>query len=171
MNRVMACSCLATITSFSTIRKFVFVNYSGDPALQQFHGKVIALDIEDHHVPFPPLFILHEMRVRGFHPFQPVAPAMPDDIPWQDWISSDDVFSTIPSDNGDTLSMQPQPQFQPTTTSTGNASSDPGGRTLALNADAISDILAATHGMPSWRAGTTEENIQKYVTSIGVQDC
>jgi hypothetical protein len=68
------------------IRKFVFVNYSGKPSLQQFHGKAIALDIRDRHAPFPSTFIIHETRVRGFHPFRPVAPAMPDDSPWQDWI-------------------------------------------------------------------------------------
>jgi hypothetical protein len=38
------------------------------------------------------MFIIHEMRVRGFHPFQPVAPTVPDDIPWQDWILSNQVF-------------------------------------------------------------------------------
>ncbi|KAF8338519.1 hypothetical protein F5887DRAFT_982643 [Amanita rubescens] len=51
--------------------------------------------------------------------------------------------------------------------------------TLALNADVIADILAATRAMPSWKAcqvegtdwtGTAEENIQKYISSIGVQD-
>ncbi|KAG1823355.1 uncharacterized protein BJ212DRAFT_1444544 [Suillus subaureus] len=168
------------IRFFPDIRKFVFVNYSGDPALQRFHGKAIALDIRDHHAPFPSLFIIHEMRVRGFHPFQPVAPAMPDDIHWQDWISSHSVFDDVsgtfnrdgPLDNSNNLSMQPQTQSQPTTTSTGR-------RALALNADIISDILAATHAMPSWRAcqmegtswsGTAEENIHKYVSSIGVQD-
>jgi len=50
---------------------------------------------------------------------------------------------------------------------------------LALNPDVIADILAATRAMPSWKAcqmegtgwtGTAEENIQKYVSSIGVQD-
>jgi hypothetical protein len=52
--------------------------------LQDFHGKAIALDIRDHHAPFPSRFILHEMRVRGFHPFEPVQPTMPDDVLWQD---------------------------------------------------------------------------------------
>ncbi|KAG2039680.1 hypothetical protein BDR03DRAFT_950837 [Suillus americanus] len=174
------------IRFFPDIRKFVFVNFSGKPSLQQFHGKAIALDIRDHHAPFPSLFIIHEMRVRGFHPFQPVTPAIPDDIPWQDWISSHGVFNDVsgtfnrdgPLDNGNNLSVQPQLQFQPTT-SIGDASSGPGRRTLALNAEVISDILAATHAMPSWRAcqmegtswsGTAEENTQKYVSSIGVQE-
>lgn len=50
---------------------------------------------------------------------------------------------------------------------------------LELNADVVGDILAATYAMPSWKAcqmegtrwtGTGEENIKKYVSSIGVQD-
>jgi hypothetical protein len=53
-----------------------------------------------------------------------------------------------------------------------------GTRKLELNADVIADILAATHAMPSWKAcqmentswsGTADENIQKYVSSIGVE--
>jgi hypothetical protein len=128
------------------------------------------------------------MRVRGFHPFEPIEPAMPDDGPWQDWILSDGVFDNVSGsfkrdsppvngDNGNNFSAQSQPQFQPTTTSSGDASS--GGRRITLNADVITDILAATRAMPSWKAcqvegtswtGTAQENIQKYVSSIGVAD-
>jgi len=70
-------------------------------------------------------------------------------------------------------SEQAQVQFQPTT----SADASSGGRTLALDADVIAGILAATRAMPSWKAcqmegtswtGTAEENIQKYVSSIGV---
>ena len=52
-------------------------------------------------------------------------------------------------------------------------------RVVAMNADVVSDILAATYAIPSWKAcqmegtrwtGTGEENIKKYVSSIGVQD-
>ena len=165
----------------------MFVNYSNQPILEQFHGKAIGLDIRDRHAPFASLFILHEMRVRGFHPFEPTDPAMPDDVPWQDWILSDSVFDNVtgsfkrdsPPDNTDNgnnrFSAQSQPQFQPTTTSTGVASS--GERRLTMNADVIAEILAATHAMPSWKAcqvdgtswtGTAQENIEKYVSSIGV---
>ena len=113
---------------------------------------------------------------------------MPDDIPWQDWILSDGVFSNISdSFNRDkpprnrysntSASAQAQQQFQPATMNAGDASS--GRRVVAMNADAISDILAATYAIPSWKAcqmegtrwtGTGEENIKKYVSSIGVQD-
>jgi hypothetical protein len=124
------------------------------------------------------------MRVRGFHPFQPVAPTVPDDILWQDWISSRQVFdndsnsfkrdSLPPNDNdryaeAHWLPLHPGPMTM----------APSGQRTLALNADVIADILAATRAMPSWKAcevegtswtGTAEENIQKYISSIGAQD-
>ena len=103
----------------------MFVNYSGKPSLQRFHGKAIALDIKDRYAPFPSLFIIHEMRVRGFHPFSPVAPAMPQDSPWQDWIRLEDpgVFDNTtdsfnrdsPRGSGGSVSaLQQQPHFQPT---------------------------------------------------------
>jgi hypothetical protein len=127
------------------------------------------------------------MRVRGFHPFQPVVPTIPDNIPWQDWILSNHVFDNAsdsfkhnrpPPNNNNNIPAQGQLPSHPTTTSAGGASS--GQRPLALNADVIADILAATRAMPPWKAcqiegtswtGTAEENIQKYVCSIGVQDC
>jgi hypothetical protein len=127
------------------------------------------------------------MRVRGFHPFQPVVPTIPDDIPWQDWVLSDNVFDNTsesfkhdlpPPTHSNSFSGQIQPPFHPTTTNTGGASSSQ--RTLALNAAVIADILAAMRAMPLWKAcqvegtgwaGTAEENIQKYVSSIGAQDC
>jgi len=168
------------------IKKFVFVNYSGTPHLQEFHSKAIALDIKDRHAPFPSLFIIHEMRVRGFHPFAhiPDIPDIPSNIAWQDWISLGGVFDDVTSsfkrnepsrNSNNSVTAQSQPQFPPPTTNTGGTS--PGGRTLTLNEDVISDILAATHAMPSWKAcqvegtswsGTAEENIETYVSSIGV---
>jgi hypothetical protein len=165
------------------IKKFVFVNYSGASDFQKFHGKAIALDIKDRHAPFPSLFIIHEMRVRGFHPFAH-SPDIPSNIAWQDWISLDGVFDDVtssfkrnapPRNSNNSVTAQSQPQFPPATTNTGSTSSDR--RTLALNEDVIADILAATHAMPSWKAcqvegmswsGTAEENIQTYVSSIGI---
>jgi hypothetical protein len=85
----------------------------------------------------------------------------------------------LPNSNN-SISAEAQLPFLATTMSAGGTSS--GQCTLALNADVIADILgiAATHAMPSWKAceiegmswtGTVEENIQKYASSIGVQDC
>jgi len=115
------------------------------------------------------------MRVRGFHPFAPVAPDTDDDSPWQDWIVTDGVFDSetnsfkresppvAPGSNNVPSQQPPQPQ-----TGAGGASS--GGRGLALNADVISEILAATRASPSWKAceiegtswtGTAEENMYR----------
>ena len=130
----------------------MFINYSGHPYLQQFHGKAIALDIKDKYAPFPSLFIIHEMRVRGFYPFQSVVPTIPDDIPWQDWILLNHVFDNAsdsfkrncpPPNRNNSVSAHAQLSFQPTTTSADGASSSQ--RTLGLNADDIAEILAATH--------------------------
>ena len=69
----------------------VLINYSGYPDLNIFQGKAIAIDIDDQRAPlFPSIFIIHEMRVRGHNPFQPIQPSLPNVIPWQDWIASDD---------------------------------------------------------------------------------
>lgn len=156
----------------------MFVNYSNRAYLQQFHGKAVALDSKDINTPFPSLFLIHEMRVRGFNPFQPIAPTVPNDIIWQDWILSEQLFdnasdffrrdSPLPSHNDGPAQAQLPPL--PTTTAS------PSQRTVPLNADVISDILAATHAMSSWKAcqiegtswtGTAEENVEKYVSSFG----
>ena len=165
------------------VRKFVFVNYSNHPDLQSFHGKAVALDIRDRHAPFPSLFIIHEMRVRGFHPFEPVSPAISHELSWQDWILSDGVFDDTsgsfnrapPPDNGNADNRSSaQPRLP--TTSAGDRSSV--GLMLELNASVIAEILSVTRAMPSWKTcqmegtswtGTAEENIQKYVSSIGVE--
>jgi hypothetical protein len=76
----LICLCFGPSIDRKQIRRFVFVNYSGESALQQFHGKAIALDITDRYAIFPSLFIIHEMRVRGHHPLGPVCPVMPDAI-------------------------------------------------------------------------------------------
>ncbi|KIJ35660.1 hypothetical protein M422DRAFT_180445 [Sphaerobolus stellatus SS14] len=121
------------------------------------------------------------MRVRGFHPFQPITPDMPDTIRWQDWIVSDGVFDDAtnsfirdrPPANNEAGLRGSQLQLQPTT------SAGRGRNTLELNADVINSILAATRAMPSWKAcqmegtswnGTAEENIHKYVSVVGAQD-
>ncbi|KIJ40491.1 hypothetical protein M422DRAFT_256754 [Sphaerobolus stellatus SS14] len=135
--------------------KFVFINYLGARSLQGFHGKAVALDINDRYVPFPSIFIIHKMRVREFNPFQPIIPDIPDTILWQDWILSDGVFDKAskkfirdrpPANNNEAGLGGSQLQLQPTTSAGG------GGNTLELNADVINSILAATRAMPSWKA-------------------
>ncbi|THU80529.1 hypothetical protein K435DRAFT_831981 [Dendrothele bispora CBS 962.96] len=118
---------------------FVFVNYSQRPAFQYFHGKVTALNIGDSYSPFPSLFIIHKMR-----------------------IISEDVLDHGAAYNSHNRHSQSQIQLALTTTSTRESV----------------DILAATPASPSWKArqaegtswnGTTEENVQKYISSIGIE--
>jgi len=169
------------------VDKFVLINYSDERTLRPFHGKAIAIDVKDRHAPFPSIFIIHEMRVRGHNPFASVVHNLPDDIPWQDWILSDGVFDNTSGSfnrikpprnrsSNNSASAQAQLQFQPTTMNVGDTSTR---RVVEMNADVISNILAATYAMPSWKAcqmegtrwtGTGEENIKKYVSSIGVQE-
>ncbi|KAH9002950.1 hypothetical protein EDB86DRAFT_2826778 [Lactarius hatsudake] len=84
-----------TCTHEIQTQRFVLVNYSGIPELQTFHGKAVALDNRDHHAPFPSLFLIHEMRVRGLHPFVPTSPEVPENSPFQDWILLDGVYDNI----------------------------------------------------------------------------
>jgi hypothetical protein len=165
------------------VRKFVFVNYSCTPGLELYHGKAVALDIRDRYVPFPSLFIMHEIRTRGFNPFEQVSPAIPNDLSWQDWISRDGVFDDVsgsfirgrPQEKGNDNSGGSAQTRLPTTSAGGGSSV---GLTLELNSDVVADILSIPRAMPSWKAcqmegtswiGTAEENIQKYVSSVGVE--
>jgi hypothetical protein len=124
------------------------------------------------------------MRVRGFHPFAILNPAIPNNVAWQDWILSDGVFNHV---TGSFIRQRPrnrntnvtvQPQLPPATANTGGPSS--GGRTLAFDSNTFGDILAATRAMQSWKAcqiegtpwtGTAEENMHEYISSIGIQQC
>jgi len=200
-------------------RVFVFINYSGRRDLDIFHGKAIAIDKDDQYAPFPSIFIIHEMRVRGHHPFQPTQLDLPNDIAWQDWITSDDdLLLDTPNPTNEIFKRDPPRDDDDENGGGGNGSGggDGGGsnggadtddinnnqrnlprrsgrragqqgtmagtssgtRKLELNAGVIADILAATHAMPSWKAcqmentswsGTADENIRRYVSSIGVE--
>jgi hypothetical protein len=57
------------IRYFEQYRKFVMVNHSRHPMLEQYHGKAVLLDPDNTRVPFYTLFIIHEIRVRGRWPF------------------------------------------------------------------------------------------------------
>jgi hypothetical protein len=121
------------------------------------------------------------MRVRGFNPFYPIDTDVANEGTWQDWVYSEGVFDDLsgsfkragPPSNANLANSQIQ--FNPTTACADAVS--PGRRRIVLNAGAINDILAATRAMPSWKAcqiegtswtGTAEENIEEYVSSIGV---
>ena len=130
---------------------YIFVNYSGLSDLQEFHGRVIAIDSDDDHAPFPSLFMIHEMRVRGFHPFQPVQPDIPnlDMLRFADWIDTEDLWDyekntfkrQRPLREGGHKKQKHNVQAQ---------APKLGFKLEALNSKVVTDILAATHTMPAW---------------------
>ncbi|EIM91736.1 uncharacterized protein STEHIDRAFT_47689 [Stereum hirsutum FP-91666 SS1] len=170
-------------------RKFILFNHSGKDNLAQYHGKAIALDIGDRHAPFPALFILHEMRVRAHFPFHSTVEA-PDEILWQDWITSSGVLRPDPSEGLFIREGPPQrpprppppppQQQQQSSTQAGDASELPAqAPILGIGNDTIAAILGATRAMPSWRAsqmegtswdGTAEENRAKYMALFPDED-
>ncbi|TFK45322.1 hypothetical protein OE88DRAFT_1229372 [Heliocybe sulcata] len=173
--------------------KFIFVNYAGNSVhpmssieIAPYHGKAIALEVGQRYTPFPSLFIIHEMRARGFHPFAPVSPFVPDDAPWQDWIVSQGAVDSASGHlrheappGGRFGGGGPQLPVLPTGTNERDTVPPPGMISLGLNADVINEILTATRSLPTWKAcmiegtnweGSAEENIQKYVSSIGVEE-
>ncbi len=167
------------------IQKFIFIHYSdqedlaGD--LQSYHGKAVALNIADNYTPLPSLFILHEMRVRGFHPFHDTSPDVPvnDAINWQDWVITRGVWDNSTNQfhrHGPSPPSLPQTlQMTPAMTTSGGGPSGSGTQHLELNEKVFADILAATRAMPSWKAcviegtrwtGTAEENKEKYLSIL-----
>ena len=54
---------MAVFSYYQQVR--IFVNFSRNEDLEQFHGKSDA----NHHSPFPAPFLIQEMRTRGFHPW------------------------------------------------------------------------------------------------------
>ncbi|KAI0030164.1 hypothetical protein K488DRAFT_54795 [Vararia minispora EC-137] len=172
------------------VRKVVSVNFSGLPSLQRFHGKAIALDIEDQRAPFPALFIFQEHYVRAEHLFVPHVHDVPDDPPWQDWILNDGVLRSdgkferarppLPSAAPNLgISTEVQESIQRTqriTATNAGGTSRPGYTTLVMNEDVVAEILAATRALPTWKAcmlegtswtGTAEENTKKYLDIVG----
>ena len=60
---------IVVFSFYQQVRIFVFVNFSRNEDLEQFHGKSVLLDPNDLHSPFPAPFLIQEMRTRGFHPW------------------------------------------------------------------------------------------------------
>jgi len=150
----------------------VFINYVRSPSDAQYHGKAINLDADDRHAPFPAIFLVHELRVRGFRPFEQEPDDIPTISPFQDWMTiDDDVTSTtgsindIPNFSAGNKAASVEPE---------NYSGGPGPGMMSLpplNDQTIQAILTASRESVSWKAcmlegtswdGTAEENIEKY---------
>ncbi|KAL1669831.1 hypothetical protein GGG16DRAFT_60484 [Schizophyllum commune] len=155
-------------------RKFIFVHYGDNRTNGKFHGKAVALDINDELAPFPALFLLHEQRVRGFQPFSEPSPLLPKVISWPDWILSRDILQ--PGADGSLFRREGPPRRfyqdktnRPSPVDINGLSGSKGA--LALNNDVLAKILAATRESASWKSavventswdGTAEENVKKY---------
>jgi len=79
----------ATHPDIQQTRRFLFINSSGHSYYSPFHGKAIALAIDDHYAPFPALFIVHKIRVRQNGRFVADIQVL-DGCPWQ--ILADGLF-------------------------------------------------------------------------------
>ena len=167
----------------------MLINYSdqnddSDDDLWPYHGKAIALDIGNKHAPFPLSFIIHKMPVHSFYPFSNIVPDISTDnvFPWQDWITTGNIWDNNNnmfcngSSGTSSSATLPLPQSL-SMTPMGGGPSTSGTCHLELNEQVIADILAATRSMPSWKAcevegmgwtGTTEENIQKYLSTVSI---
>ena len=170
---------IAVIIHTKQAKKFVLIDYSNRPnqALQPYHGKAVALDISDKYAPFPSLFIIHEMRVRGYHPFHNITPDVPgnDAINWPQWVITDHVWDNSRGHfhRGELRGSPGLSQTLSTTPITTSGGSGSGTQPPEFNENVTADILAATRAMPSWRecvlegtswTGTAEENRKKYLS-------
>ncbi|KAH9915442.1 uncharacterized protein BXZ73DRAFT_54282 [Epithele typhae] len=168
--------------------RFVFINYAEFIEFVHLHYKAIALDPQDRYSPIPSLFVIQEWRVRGRYPFRNTTPDCPDDIKWADWISSTGILRTDGGPGHFARPSPPRPTRRtpartaqlpaPMASGSGGMSESSTSRPLPHINDAIADILAAQRKMPTWRActlentswdGTADENIEKYVATVGLE--
>jgi hypothetical protein len=167
-----------TLLTEAQSRRFVLVNQSNHYDLDQYHGKCIPLNISEWHTPFPSVFIIHEMRVRGFHPFQTAAPINIDTTVWQDWITADAVYNRTTEwfECKPAPSQGPAPAPAPASTSASASTPAPapasGINHMQMGDAAMNAILQATRDSASWKAceleaktwtGTAEENTRAYL--------
>ena len=150
--------------------------------LRDFHGKAIALDINDRCAPLPLLFLVHEYMARGRNFYQPTADLEVDDG-WQKWLVKDGLVNEK-SDGTFTFNRDPPRRSARLQTSSILARpiagpSDPQAVIKPPTADLVEELLAFQRTMPSWKAwqretmsweGTAEENAKKYVENIGVEE-
>lgn len=172
----------------------VYDSYNKSLALQPFHGKAIALDINHQRAPLPLFFLIHEFMVRGRNFYQPTAELAVTDR-WQEWIDDDNIANADGSFKHDAPAPSPSPTPGPSAPpgpASGHlqalspspfSSSGPSGssyRTVIMppTADLIDKLKVYQRTTPSWKAweremmgweGTAEDNIAQYVKNIGVE--
>lgn len=84
----------------------MFINYTRYSREAQYHGKAISLNADDRHAPFPAIFLIHELRVRGFCSFAQEPDDIPTTIQFQDWMAIDGSVTSATGGTSDTPSQK-----------------------------------------------------------------
>ena len=154
-------------------RVFVFVNFSRNEFLEQFHGKTVALDPGHSHSPFPAPFLIQEMRTRGFHPWytdrpipRPLHPTYPSGDGGVVGVGDgghSDIGIQASSSSGLVSAGSNQPYLV-----LSNPFQDPG---------LLESMRQQWQRLPNWNSatvegltweGTAEENAKRYVDLVGI---
>jgi len=176
-------------------KQYILVHYDSyglSQHLEPFHGKAIALNINDQHAPIPVLFLIHEYMVRGRNFYQPT-PIVEVTNDWQDWIINDGLLNVDDEQSSFSFKHETPAHAPPGPSAAPHASTVPSAvphassvpstiplsssRTFILppTADLVKELLEFQRTMPSWKResmgweGTAEENIKKYVENVGVE--
>jgi hypothetical protein len=155
---------MAVFSYYQQVRIFVFINFSQNEDLEQFHGKTVVLDAKHTHSPFPAPFLIQEMRTRGFYPWLT-------DRPFPHPRTTTYTFNDIRGGGVTNLESGSEPP------STGinqeylvlsNPFQDP---------ELLEAMRHQWQQLPNWKSatvegltweGTAEENAKKYVDLVGV---
>ena len=173
---------------FQQIRIFVYVNFSQIQDLEQFHGKAVKLDSGHRHSPLPILFLIQEMRTRGFYPWctdrpihRPLSTTYTVDDIGRGGVAdlggasvNDTGGMDEPDGSGGAASSCGEPGEPPSTginqqyLTFGNPFQDP---------ELLESMRREWEQLPNWKSaniegltweGTAEENARKYIDLVGV---
>ena len=155
------------------------------------HGKAISLNPEDNRSPFRSIFLIHEARVRGRHPFMGDRP-LPAPVNNQDWMNGPAILS--PSSNQSSAGhLGEEGPSHPPPPQTGGFSTQRGGTQLRFDVGRVEgpgwimytnpfadlpkldNLVDSFRAAPNWKAsviegggwgGTAEENVARYLSSV-----
>ncbi|KAF5352052.1 hypothetical protein D9758_009376 [Tetrapyrgos nigripes] len=103
-NGILLCrNCHCLFDSYDYFIRYIpevhFVNYGDtNEPYNKLHFKYIGLQPEERYSPIPALFLIHECRVRSFHPFKSIQ-ELPSDFQWADWVprtAQNDIDRSLP---------------------------------------------------------------------------
>jgi hypothetical protein len=174
------------------LRKFILINHSQMPHMEIYHGKSIRLHPDNSRSPFRSIFLIHEARVRGYHPFMGDR-SLPTPINDQDWVHAHAIPSLssnqspagqlgeggpshLPPQAGGSITQQDGTQLR---YSVGQVEGP--GWIMFTNPFAdlpkLDNLVDSFRDAPNWKAsviegggwdGTAEENTARYLSSVKV---